>query len=116
MIMTMITREIRFLLQAKLLIDSGRLSAFQPGMDYGAFQKTVHPAVKQLSGDGTDTLAIASQHPFVVFQALKNAGRFTGRELAGYLDLLVRTDLALKTTALDPCLLLERILIAVCRH
>lgn len=116
MIMTMITREIRFLLQAKLLIDSGRLSAFQPGMDYGGFQKAVHPAVKQLSGDGTDTLAITSQHPFVVYQALKNAGRFTGAELAGYLDLLVRTDLALKTTGQDPCLLLERILITVCRH
>lgn len=115
MIMTMIVREIRFLFQAKLLIDSGRLGAFQPNMDYGRFQKAVHPAVKQLSGKGTDTIAIASQHPFVVYQALKNAGRFTRAELAGYLDLLVRTDLALKTTGQDPRLLLERILIAVCK-
>jgi len=114
MIMTMIIREIRFLFQAKLLIASGRLGAFQPNMDYGRFQKAVHPAVKQLSGDGTDTIAIASQHPFVVYQAMKNAGRFTREELAGYLDLLVRTDLALKTTGQDPRLLLERILIAVC--
>ncbi len=115
MIMTMITREIRFLFQAKLLIASGRLGAFQPNMDYGRFQKAVHPAVKQLSGDGKEGIAIASQHPFVVYQALKNAGRFTRAELAGYLDLLVRTDLALKTTGQDPRLLLERILITVCR-
>jgi DNA polymerase-3 subunit delta len=115
MIMTMIIREIRFLFQAKLLIASGRLGAFQPNMDYGRFQKAVHPAVKQLSGDGTDAIAIASQHPFVVYQALKNAGRFTRAELTGYLDLLVRTDLTLKTTGQDPRLLLERILITVCK-
>lgn len=114
MIMTMIIREIRFLFQAKLLIASGRLGTFQPNMDYGRFQKTVHPAIKQLSSDGTETIAIASQHPFVVYQALKNAGRFTRAELTDFLDLLVRTDLALKTTGQDPRLLLERILIAVC--
>jgi len=116
MIMTMIVREIRFLFQAKLLIASGRLGAFQPNMDYGRFQKAIHPAVKQLSGDGKEGIAIASQHPFVVYQALKNAGRFTRAELTGYLDLLVRTDLALKSTGQDPRLLLERILIAVCGY
>jgi len=114
MIMTMITKEIRFLFQAKLLIASGRLGSFSPELDYGRFQKAVYPAVRKLAGDGEDSIALASQHPFVVYQALKNAGRFTRAELAGYLELLVRTDLALKTTGQDPRLLLERILIAVC--
>ena len=115
MIMTMITKEIRFLFQAKLLIASGRLGSFSPELDYGRFQKAVYPAVRKLAGDGEDSIALASQHPFVVYQALKNAGRFTRAELAGYLELLVRTDLALKTTGKDPRLLLERFLIAVCR-
>jgi DNA polymerase-3 subunit delta len=114
MIMTMITKEIRFLFQAKLLIASGRLGSFSPELDYGRFQKAVYPAVRKLAGDGEDSIALASQHPFVVYQALKNAGRFTRAELAGYLELLVRTDLALKTTGHDPRLLLERFLIAVC--
>jgi len=114
MIMTMLVREIRFLFQAKLLIATGRLRTFQPNMDFGHFQKAVHPAVKQLGGDGAESIAIATQHPFVVYQALKNSGRFTREELAGFLELLVRTDLALKTTGQDPRLLLERILIAVC--
>lgn len=114
MIMTMITKEIRFLFQAKLLIASGRLGSFSPELDYGRFQKAVYPAVRKLAGDGEDSIALASQHPFVVYQALKNAGRFTRAELAGYLELLVRTDLALKTTGKDPRLLLERFLIAVC--
>jgi DNA polymerase-3 subunit delta len=114
MIMTMITKEIRFLLQAKLLIATGRLGSYSPEADYGRFQKTVHPAVRALAGDGKETIALVSQHPFVVYQALKNAGRFTREELAGYLDLLVRTDLALKTTGQAPRLLLERFLIRVC--
>ena len=83
-------------------------------MDYGRFQKAVHPALKQLGGNGPEAIAIATQHPYVVYQALKNSVRFTRGELAGFLDLLVRTDLALKTTGQDPRLLLERILIAVC--
>jgi DNA polymerase III subunit delta len=114
MIMTMITKEIRFLFQANLLIASGRLGAYQPNMDYGRFQKAILPALKQLTAAGEEPIAIVSQHPFVIYQALKNADRFTRVELTGYLDLLVRTDLALKTTGLDPRLLLERVLIAVC--
>lgn len=114
MIMTMITKEIRFLFQAKLLIASGRLGSFSPELDYGRFQKAVYPAVRKLAGDGEDSIALVSQHPFVVYQALKNAGLFTRAELAGYLELLVRTDLALKTTGKDPRLLLERFLLAVC--
>ena len=114
MIMTMITKEIRFLFQAKLLIASGRLGSYSPDADYGRFQKTVYPAVRKLAGDGKETIALVSQHPFVVYQALKNAGRFARAELAGYLELLVRTDLALKTTGQEPRLLLERFLIRVC--
>jgi DNA polymerase III subunit delta len=114
MIMTMITKEIRFLFQAKLLIASGRLGSFSPEADYGRFQKTVYPAVRKLAGDGEEQIALVSQHPFVVYQALKNAGRFARTELAGYLELLVRTDLALKTTGQEPRLLLERFLIRVC--
>jgi len=114
MIMTMITREIRFLFQANLLIASGRLAAYQSNMDYGRFQKSILPALKQLTADGEEPIAVVSQHPFVIYQALKNAERFTRTELTGYLDLLVRTDLALKTTGQDPRRLLERVLIAVC--
>lgn len=114
MIMTMIVREIRFLFQANLLLASGRLGAYQTTMDYGRFQKAILPALKQLAADGEETVAVVSQHPFVVYQALKNAERFTRAELTGYLDLLLRTDLALKTTGQDPRLLLERVLITVC--
>jgi hypothetical protein len=57
---------------------------------------------------------LVSQHPYVVYQSLKNAGRFTRSELAGSLEMLVRIDLALKSTGQESRLLLERFLIAVC--
>ncbi|MDA8124163.1 MAG: DNA polymerase III subunit delta [Deltaproteobacteria bacterium] len=114
MIMTMLTREIRFLFQAKLLIASGRLKGFQANMDYGRFQKQVLPGIKQPVAAGEEPPAVASQHPFVVYQAFKNAERFTQRELAADLELLFKTDLALKSTGHDPRLLLERVLMTIC--
>jgi len=114
MVFAMIVREVRLLFQASLLIASGRLGAFSPEMDYGRFQKTVQPALKKLAGDGPGGIAIAGQHPFVAYQALKHAARFSRAELAAHLEMLVRTDLALKSTSQEPRLLLERVLLAVC--
>lgn len=114
MVLAMIVREVRFLFQAKLLLASGRLGGFAPAMDYGRFQKSVHPLLKELAADGGEGIPLAGQHPFVAYQALKNAGRFTQPELVAGLSLLVATDLALKTTGQDPRLLLERLLIRLC--
>lgn len=114
-VFAMIAREIRLLFQAHLLIASGHLAAYRPAMDYGRFQKAVLPGLKSLAGDGGESLAIGSQHPFVVFQILKRAAGFSRAELTAYMELLVRTDLALKTTGRDPRLLLERLLIAICK-
>ncbi len=115
MIMAMITKEIRFLLHAKLLLASGRLKAFSANMDFGRFQKSVYPSLKQEAGEGKEQVELVSKHPFVVFQALKHADRFTIAELSSYLEMLVRIDLALKSTGQEPRLLLERFLIAVCK-
>ena len=114
MINAMVTREVRFLLHAKLLLDSGRLKNFSVNMEFGRFQKTVYPSLKPGAGDGEGQADLVFQHPFVVFQALKNADRFTRAELAGYLEMLVRIDLALKSTGQDARLLIERFLLVVC--
>ena len=57
------------------------------------------------------SLTFPSKCPFLLFS---RAERFTRAELIDYLDLMVRTDLALKTTGQEPRLLLERFLIRVC--
>ncbi|MCX5819326.1 MAG: DNA polymerase III subunit delta [Deltaproteobacteria bacterium] len=115
MIFSMITKEIRFLLHAKLLIASGRLKGFRANMIFPQFQKSVYPSLKQGAGGREEQVDLVSQKPYVVYQALTHAGRFSQLELAGYMEMLVRIDLALKSTGQEPRLLLERFLLAVCK-
>jgi DNA polymerase-3 subunit delta len=107
MILAILAREVRLLLHAKLLLSSGQLGAYKPGMDYPPFQKIIYPNIKSLGGSSTP-------HPYVIYQALKNSHRFSRERLIEYLDALVDIDLALKTTAKDPRLMLERFLLRVC--
>ena len=108
MILAVLARQIRTLLQAKLLLETGARIPFKAGTDYGAFQKTLFPAVKE-------RLDAAAPHPYVMYQALGFAGGFSRDALIRYLEMLVDLDLAIKSTGKDPRLMLERFLIEVCQ-
>ena len=56
-ILTMIVREIRLLLQARILVDSAKLPKFSSNMEYGSFQKNILPV---LSGFA-DTMSMPSR-------------------------------------------------------
>ncbi|MFA7683211.1 MAG: DNA polymerase III subunit delta [Syntrophales bacterium] len=115
MILGMISRELRNLLHAKLLLQSGGLSGYRFDMDYGEFQRKIQPVLKGLSLQGGGKEAgFVSQHPFAVYQSLKNSGRFTHERLINHLDHLVRVDILMKSTGQDERLLMERFLIGVC--
>jgi len=115
MILSMISREIRHLLQAKLLLRSGVLPAYRFDMDYGAFQQKIYPVLKELTVQaGKKDMGLISQHPFAVFQSLKSSRRFADEALLEHLDQLVRIDMLMKSTARDERLLIERFLISVC--
>jgi len=115
MILTMISREIRLLLQASILINSGRLPKINPAMDFAWFQKNVYPAVAQLAATfSPKDDVLVRKHPYVVFNALRNCKRFSYPVLVGYLDDLVNIDRGMKSSATDPQLLLERFLMKAC--
>jgi DNA polymerase-3 subunit delta len=107
MILAMLAREIRIHLQAKLLLETGARISFKTGMDYGSFQRALFPAIKERMGTATP-------HPYVLYQALGRAGRFTRESLIRHLEALVELDLSMKSTAKDARLMLERFLIQVC--
>jgi DNA polymerase-3 subunit delta len=114
-ILTMIVREIRLLLQARILVDSTKLPKFNNNMEYGWFQKNIHPV---LSGFA-DTMSmpkdfLINKHPFVVFNALRNCSRFTYPRLINFLDELLELDRSFKSSASSPQLLLEMFLIRAC--
>jgi len=113
LILTMIVREVRLLLQGHILLESGKVSSFRPGMDYGGFQRGVYPAVKAL--ERRKGAWLANQHPYVVYNALRHAGRFPREKLVGYMNRLADLDCAMKSSAIDPVLALRRLLIELCR-
>jgi len=117
MIVTMIGREIRLLLQGRILLKSGNLPSFQSEMDFNKFQRVVYPEIKRLSDkQGKKSRGLTGQHPYVIYNALKNAESFSYNELVGYLEQISNTDIALKTTGKDPELTIERLLIEICKQ
>ncbi|MDD3248850.1 MAG: DNA polymerase III subunit delta [Smithella sp.] len=115
MILAMISREIRLLLQASILVQSGKLPPVTPGMEFPSFQKNVYPSVSAMAqGMARKEDFLVGKHPFVIFNALRHCRRFSYSVLVGYLDELLEMDLAMKSTTTDPRLLLERFLIKVC--
>ena len=116
LILAMIAREVRLLLQGNIILESGEIPSFRPGMDYRTFQAGIYPSVKNLVDKyGREDKWLATQHPYVIYKTFRNAGRFSRRELIGYVKRLADLDLALKSSGIDPQLALKRLLTDICR-
>ena len=113
-ILAMITREIRFLLHGKVLLHSGRLVGFRADMDFGRFQRTLYPAVKECQAELGGGSTLAGQHPYVIYNALRNSERHSQGELLAQMERVLAADVAMKSTGGDARLLLERLLIDLC--
>jgi len=117
MILAMLTRELRFLMQGRILLTHGPLGGFDAKMDYNAFQGRVYPKIKAMatsSADGDRVIELAGQHPYVIYNTLRNADRFSYEALLGCLEMLAHADLQMKTTARNPRLLLEHFILKAC--
>jgi len=114
LILSMIAREIRFLLHAKMFIKSGKLGSIEPNMDYEKFQRSVYPVILQWRGDKGGKGTLDGQHPYVIYNAVKNSYRFSHERLLKYLEDLVDMDIAFKTTTKEPKFMLERFIVKVC--
>ena len=114
MILAMIVREIRLITYAKLLLSSGKLTGYRAGMDYPQFQRNLHPIVKQWGQSEGGSPELAKMHPYGLYNTLKNSAGFTLDECLGFMERLLETDLAMKSTGQDAKLLLEGLLIRLC--
>ncbi len=112
MILTMLAREVRLLIQARILLDKKMLPPCKTNAEYGWFQKNVYPLIaarKEKNNVMADL--IFGQHPFVIYNAWKNCGNFSFSTLTGLLNDLLEIDLALKSSGADPRILLEKFLV-----
>ncbi|HUH66078.1 MAG TPA: DNA polymerase III subunit delta [Syntrophales bacterium] len=114
LILSMIAREVRFLLHAKMFIRSGEVGTLEPRMNYEAFQRSVYPLISEWKNDKGGKGGLESQHPYVIYNAMKNSYRFSYDRLTKYLQDLVDMDVAFKTTAKDPKFILERFIVEMC--
>ncbi len=114
-ILSMIIREVRFLLQGKILLKEESLSSFRPTMHYRDFQNMIYPGVKELAKKmGKNSEWLMGQHPYVVYNNLRNSERYSYDGLLEYMEKLVDCDLDLKTKGVNPKLVLEHLLIYMC--
>ncbi|MEI7591278.1 MAG: DNA polymerase III subunit delta [Deltaproteobacteria bacterium] len=111
-ILAVISREIRMLLHANILLSSQLLSGYKKNISYPDFVQTVFPKLKNIAqAEGEDLLC---QHPYGAFLALKNTGVFSFSQLVQYLEKLAQIDILFKSSPKEPQLLLEQFIIAVC--
>jgi len=110
LIHNMLTRQIRFLLQAKLLLERGDLKSDALQMSYDAFQQRVY---KKLSPELMDELPeskqlnVLKQHPYSLYIILRQVRNFTVQELIKAMERLLEADVQLKTGQLTPKLVVE---------
>jgi DNA polymerase-3 subunit delta len=115
LILSMIAREIRFLLHAKMFIRSGKLGPIEPNMEYEMFQRSIYPVILRWRSDKGGKGGLDGQHPYVIYNAVKNSHRFSYERLLKFLEDLVDMDIAFKTTTKEPKFMLERFILSVCK-
>ncbi len=116
LIHTMLTRQIRFLLQVKLLIECGYLKQEFAQMNYDIFQQRIY---KNLSSDIINLLPESKQsnvlkQPYPLHVSLKQAKNFTIQNLIKAMEQLLEADIQLKTGTLTPELVIEILVINLC--
>jgi DNA polymerase-3 subunit delta len=113
----MLTRQIRLLLQAKLLLENGDLKQEMTRMSRDAFQNNVY---KKLPPDLIDRLPdskplnLLKQHPYVLYLTLRQAKNFEVQELVKAMERLLEADIQLKTGRLTPGLVVEMLVMDLC--
>jgi DNA polymerase-3 subunit delta len=141
-VLAAVANQVRKLLVAKDFVESPGGRAWQPSCGYPQFQKNVMPAVAQHDRELLSRLEgwerrladapaegrkkktskvfsdlVLAKNPanaFPVYQVLRKSDRFTRSELMCALEAVAEADLKLKSSTLNPRLILERVLWQVC--
>jgi len=99
-----VASEIRRLLSARQLLETDLARVWKRGMSYQQFQQTV---LKQ----GT---ALLTHNPYGDYMCFQRAERFSLADLSSYMDSLFDADLRLKSSAGQPRLVLEKLVLGMC--
>jgi DNA polymerase III delta subunit len=99
-----IAAEVRRLLAARQLLDNQLKPYWQRNLTYQQFQQVV---AKQ-------AIPMLTRNPYGDYMCFQRAERFSLAELARHMDALFETDLKLKSSASQPRLVMEKLLLGMC--
>lgn len=112
-----ITRQFRFALQAKLIVDRKGLRPFRSRMPFSEFTKNIfQPFVEEIGSflPKTATHNILKQNPYVAYKVFQTLHAFTVAELVAAIEKTLIVDIQLKTSELNQTCLLEQLVCELC--
>ncbi|MFC1715802.1 DNA polymerase III subunit delta [Candidatus Poribacteria bacterium] len=101
----MLTRQIRFLLQAKLMLENGDLKPQSAQMSDSEHKRLLSEVGDKLPD--SRRFNFLKQHPFPVHLTIQESKNFTVQELIKAMERLLEADIQLKSSALTPELVVE---------
>jgi len=112
----MLIRQIRFLLQTKLLFEKGLLKQDMTVLNYNDFQQKFF---KKLSSEliailpDSDKLNVLKQ-PYPLYISIQQIKNFTVSELIKAMERLLEADIQIKSGTLTPELVVELLIVDLC--
>jgi DNA polymerase-3 subunit delta len=114
----LITRQIRLMIQAKLIQRRNTLNLDARRMSYQDFiNRIFQPLSKKMSGDlpKAATINLLKQNPYVVYKIIQKIIRFEEEELIGFLEKTLEADIQLKSNSVPAEYILEQLVCELCR-
>lgn len=110
-VLAAIANTLRRLMAAKKILKTVFEEDNSLWPDFGQFSAKILPRLKQTPLPES----LAKVHPFVLFNTLKIAEKFSLQQLISALETLQEVDLLIKTSGATPSFLLEDFIISFCR-
>ena len=111
---SMITRQIRLLLQAKLLLRQG-WGNYLGNSDYTKFAEQYRKMPAEIVAQLPDkTNLLKQRHPYSAFITFRNVGNYTEEELVNAMARLLEADIQLKSSQSSPEVILEQLVVDLC--
>ena len=114
---TLIIRQLRLALQAKLVLAKGNRKQVRRRMPFSTFVKDVFKPISQEMADFLPTAPdtnVLKQRPYAAYKIFQTLHAFTVDELMAALQKALEVDTQLKTTQLDATCILEQLVCELC--
>ena len=113
----LITRQIRLMVQAKLVLKNNAINFDARRITYQDFvSRLFQPLSKQMAGDlpKTTTVNLLKQNPYVAYKIIQKITRFEEEELIGFLEKTLEADIQLKSNSIPAEYILEQLVCDLC--